>query len=381
MHRFSDQIIDKAKPLPPYWATTFDAALIVHAPAAALKGNDMIFNGSAACMFGGMALLDLPLAVFTDTLCLPYDGYHYSRYDKDVAFWDVFFAGTNASSSQAYNRHLTRYTGPWVRKRLPAAPLTEHQVTSLMDIRYLYYALAQRPDLTEAEAMRLLTEAQGAPQSLDAYCIKRNLAMNGHAPSIVVLKLSEDADRGLVWAAAANPQLPLSRIIQLSSSSQAELLRELAHNSSASGEVFRELVASASKFTDPHAKYTIREAVAANPNTPADLLMELSNDHAMLKTLIRNPSTPAAALKNIVEGGVLKDDPLLLVRTLNHPNCPVDSIRIVNQKGALPLRLFLGVTNAPPDVLHAMAVTCQKERYSETMRMDFSHILTPTLTH
>jgi hypothetical protein len=46
MHRFSADLVDKSKPLRPYWATSFDVALVVSAPFAAVKGNDMIFGSS-----------------------------------------------------------------------------------------------------------------------------------------------------------------------------------------------------------------------------------------------------------------------------------------------------------------------------------------------
>lgn len=363
MHRFSDQIIDKAKPLPPYWATTFDAAVIVHAPAAAAKGTDMIFNGPAAAMFGGMALLDLPLALVTDTVCLPYDGYQYLRYDGDVAFWNAFLSGTNDASVRACRQHLTRYTGPMIRKRLPGAKLTESQLTTLLDIRCLHYGLAQCGNLSEAQAMRLWTEAQDSA-SMDDYCVKRNLALNARVPPNVALRLSEDADRGLVWAVAGNPQLPSRRILELSKSDQSELLQALAGNPSTPEDTLRAMIASATTFTDGHARHMVRRAVAGNPKSSSELLIELSKDPSMVETLIGNPATPPEAFRNILEEGVLngtKHEAITMVRAMLHPHCPVSAVRAAYSTGKIQSRLFLGVTNAPSDILHAMAVADQRD--------------------
>gem|GEM_PF-6176445 len=318
----------------------------------------MIFKGSSALMFGGMALIDIPLAVVTDTLCLPYDGYQYLRYEGDIAYWNDFFAATNNLSQRACRWHLTKYTQPLVEKRLAGVKLSENQLYTLMDIRKFHSALAKRADLTQATADRLLTE------SGDVYAVKYYLALNSRAPSNIVLRLSTDSNRGIVWIAARNPQLPLSRMSELASSSQLELLREIASNPAVSAEIQRALLLFASKSPDPYTKYAIRKALAANCRTEVSILIELSNDVSLFEALIRNQATPTDALRNIIgqqmRSGSDKGSHWLS-EALHHRNCSAELIREVYKQPDLSPWYALTASNTPPDVISAMTLTCQKE--------------------
>lgn len=76
MHRFSDDIAPRGRPTPPYWATGMDLGVAVSAPFS----DSELFPGAQGCLIGGLCLLDLPIALVGDTICLPFDTYSYVKW-------------------------------------------------------------------------------------------------------------------------------------------------------------------------------------------------------------------------------------------------------------------------------------------------------------
>lgn len=152
--------------------------------------------------------------------------------------------------------------------------------------------------------------------------VREAVACNPLTPPMTLEVLSADRSLRVLESLSTNPNIPSDVASRISSIDSGILKRNLASNPATPPETIRTLLAEAEGFSEAHKgtvelsngfrvmnadashDFTIREKIAENPNTPRDLLLELSRRSTTVKLLVslcKNPNTPQEAIIMIAE--------------------------------------------------------------------------------
>ena len=330
LHRFGADWAMCPKPPPPYWATTRDGMFVLMAPWAAVADEGSFLDGGAALVLGAVLLLDLPLAVCTDTACLPWDTYRYMRHRRHVRFWRAFFTDAQPlPSADALRKHSTKYTIPLVHEQLEDTAVTLEQLSLLLEAGVNLPDIATHKDMPPQVAERLCELALN--HELDeARWIGRGLATNPRTPGHVLARLARGTGTPATFIAIAkNPATPPDALMYLHT-----------------------------RAGQYHDRY-----LAANPNASVELLLSLAEAEATgpWHSLARNPSTPTAALAKLAERG----NSVVLEGICSHPNATPAVLRTVYGRKLHQQTALAANHRTPPDVLQNIAdnIPCDLDLY------------------
>lgn len=104
--------------------------------------------------------------------------------------------------------------------------------------------------------------------------------------------------------------------------------------------------------------YSIRKEVARNPNTPADILKELSRDSAGYYVVGRNPSTPVEVLWEYAKD---TEDCDRWVAVAENPNCPPEILEYLMHE---PYVQYLVVVHPNTSIDTLKQIVANPNRYN-----------------
>jgi 3-methyladenine DNA glycosylase AlkC len=160
------------------------------------------------------------------------------------------------------------------------------------------------------------------------------------------LSLSEDDDTTVGRWVAANPNTPLN-VLSVLANDAADYIREgVASNPSTPPDALRVLANDEDRY--------VRQKVAANPNTPLDVLHVLSKDKDsyVRQGVAENPNTPLDVLRLLA-----KDKDSYVRRWVaDQPNTPLDVLHVLSKDKDRYVRQDVAKNpNTPLDVLRILA--------------------------
>lgn len=328
-------------------------------PATAFDGG-MLFYGywhrtggwvdpSELKMFLPLTVIDLPLAIATDTLSLPFDLHYFAYARRADAYWDNAFKTGDMVAKDA-PCYLTRHARDRIRWAITSDTVPSNVVDVVLDLATTnthmaetVLAISQRHVLSTHECKTLYDWQDARPLRDNYGCqVRNNLAKHPATPDDLVMKLFSSPDENtrittigtgriplplvtneLVrlassqsWGArrfvAAHPATTPDTLAQLATTDQWSVQEAVAANTNSLIVTLKALSASRHKQA--------RAAVAANPLTPLDVIVSMSDDQegCVRAAIAANAITPVAILT-----GYSSDKHYDVLRNLaRNPNTP-----------------------------------------------------------
>jgi len=251
-------------------------------------GSSSIINPGALKLLTPVVLVDLPLAVVLDTVYFPFDVCDYIEANKAEQFWESVFETGNIDLKEA-QKYVTPLTSRQIREAIEAdrkigaiAPSIVPAVLDFVTASYrgdITVALSRHEVLTKEHYHLLYSRSK--PNSE----VRRNLARNPGVPLNVLKLLAASQRDWLRIEAISTGRLPAALVGRdldgIANASERTLVRSIASHKATPPRLLRQL----SEFEC----WAIREAVAANPYTPVDVLDSLA------KSKPRGTSTSSTA--------------------------------------------------------------------------------------
>ena len=152
--------------------------------------------------------------------------------------------------------------------------------------------------------------------------VRAQVASNALVPRELVERLAEDPDAFVRGVVASKTNVPLETLLVLARDPELMVCAEVARNPICPTDVLRDLIS------------LVPDAVLANPNAPANLLVAGSVvDASRLRaTVAHNPATPAKGLRNLAKD----TDPDVLRAVAEHPGAPPTVRRRARRKLEAP---------------------------------------------
>ncbi len=211
---------------------------------------------------------------------------------------------------------------------------------------------AKDPRLPETEMRRLFLEGN--------HLVKRGLAENYKIPMDILMILSEEDDHQVRVKVASNPSLPEIDMRRLFSEKKSALLHSrtkegLAKNPNTPIDILIELSKDESIITDHHPKMKQRGQAAQNPKLPETEMRRLFREGGRLVRagLAVNPKVPMDILMTLSED----EDPVVRKQVASNPSLPEkDMRRLFSEKGRAIMNLstrrgLVKNPNTPLDIL------------------------------
>ena len=165
---------------------------------------------------------------------------------------------------------------------------------SQRDIPYVCDVVARNPK-TSLQTLQMLGEQK------DLLRMYRGLGSNPKTPKDILLRII-DCPYGAtryepIKAVAANPNLPIEKIMEYASLDSSYLHEELCKNPSLPIELIQSF--------STNKEVRVRAAIASNPSTPLDVLQQLAKerDWYVIDHVVKNPNTTDEMLEGILKAG------------------------------------------------------------------------------
>jgi uncharacterized protein YceK len=239
-----------------------------------LWGNGLSFHpetlvlGPAAYLVGAACYIavDRPVAMVSDTVLLPYDGYRVSRFNTVTQFWGrVVRHGDGLplpTCAELTEHHYVPYVRPMLGEYLDRDEVSRPLLKRLVEAGIGTIAIAGSSHVDAELGERLVS----APCDAIEACVE--LSGNTSAPPAI-----------------------LERVFDRTR--QPSVLRNLAANPAVPSRLFQQLLACTNDAA-------IVRAVAGNPRAPSEILKELPLEHAA--TIARNPNASVGVLHHLLDG-------------------------------------------------------------------------------
>lgn len=287
----------------------------------------------------GTVIVELPVALITDTALLPYDVYRIrTDLPSEAIFAEALFGDTWPVPLKTFREHYRPASGdPWIRQLLeaPQTPHFDEKVTLLIDAGAGLNLMAHAATLDAGLANVLIHRALTLP---DPDEVLRGLADNTNAPIEALVLLAQ--------IAADERWLPLTPILAANPAASGDVLDRLVPAVPLTRPAFRDQFQSLTTAAKHPAirpetldrlaqleNEPVLRQVAQHPSTPPDTLRRLADSPfpAVVDQVARNPSTPPDLLRQWALA------PTFMAALMENPALPVEVIEIlVNRATAEP---------------------------------------------
>lgn len=351
--------LGKRVPPKPYGATKMNASSLVGTvrflPFLVVHGEWKPLGARFPRTIG--FLIELPIAVTTDTLMFHRDFTRRRAYETDMVFWEQFLAEADEPLSRGADagQHWSRYVDHYLyRQELAQIPFSESKLNELIRHRIRLRDLAANRALSHEHArhiFELASSAEGGrwPNTQNRLSTRLAIALNPSTSPELLTELAESGDKLLAWHVAANPSLPLSSIEKLCAgmNDNTNLANALARNPSSPRPVLEQAMTRCVPLD-----------LLLNPALPVDMANSLFADPRLCSRLVDKWEAPERNLMLLVaflQASSREDRGYTVRRCAQHRNAGPELIRTAWRTGFLEPRLVTGLDATPSDVLHEIA--------------------------
>ena len=285
-----------------YQATRTDLDAIHYCLQPPSDGNFGLVPGWIVVPF---PIIDLPFAVFVDTVLLPYDACRYRQARKEglerekaYRFWAEAFRTDTITATEAA-RYFTGGTRDQIFLELRYGDVRTNVLKAVFDLSLaqgetnLLVALSSHGGISPDQCRELYRWGQEGGSSVVPYYLARNPA----TPLDMLTLFAASADELLCLAVGEGGHLPWPKVREALAKSKPEWHRQSLRLAADPATAPHELLALAHcKFYDGG---SIQATVAANRRTPEDGLRRLANSafEDVRAAVAANPVTPADVLR------------------------------------------------------------------------------------
>jgi hypothetical protein len=184
------------------------------------------------------------------------------------------------------------------------------------------YLMTRDPPLLDHDIVTLTNEEiEFAIQQGEWFC--RTLAQLANTPAHILQKLLHNESYTVTIHAAENSNTPIEALRELLTSTH--FFGAIALNHASDQEMISFVWDNLDLWTQTRQDHDIREALAQNPNTPTDIVLELLDENLgfdsrhlrVLHALAENPTLPPEVLQEIYEHA-----PAIQDKVIENANCP-----------------------------------------------------------